>query len=104
MFQPLPVKKRNPFRPVGRKLEPVVRKFRSFLTPAHIWAYWKIARRHAPLAEDAGRQFVWFDFTRVDIDYENGRYGYGLVRDFEALGLLVCFRRNFRFLANMQHK
>ena len=53
---------------------------------------------------EAGRPFVCLDFTKVDIDYESGRYAFFLVREFEGLGYRICYRRNFRFLATLQHK
>jgi hypothetical protein len=40
----------------------------------------------------------------VQVDLVGGRYLYSLARDFEALGCLVCFRNNYRFLATMRIK
>jgi len=77
---------------------------RSFFWPEHIRTYWRIVREHRLTEADRGRKFVFFDFTTVQIDNLSGRYVFSLVRDFEALGFMPCYRRNFRFLATMRHK
>jgi hypothetical protein len=104
MSPPATAAPRASFRGAGRKLEKFVWQFRSYLIPAHVAAYWSIVRTHRFTPGDAGRRIVCFDFTRVDIDASTGRYVFALVRDFEALDYLICYRRNFRFLATMRHK
>lgn len=104
MGNPAPVGTRSSFRGAGRTLERIVWRFRSYVVPSHFWTYWSIVRQHGLKQNNVGSKFVCFDFTKVDIDIETGRYVFSLVRDFEALGYLVCYRRNYRFLATMRHK
>jgi hypothetical protein len=96
----------NSFRSAGKALERTALQMRSYFVPSHIWTYWKMVRRHNESINGNGEalQFAFFDFTRAEIDDVSGRYLYGLVRDFEALGFLPCYRKSFRFLATMEHK
>src|SRR5262245_6988720 len=92
-------------RRAGKAVDRTVWRFRSYLLPSHIWTYWSIVReQRASKPHHNGNQFVYLDFRRVDIDNVGGRYLFALVRDFEALGLTVCYRTNFRFLATRRHK
>jgi hypothetical protein len=77
---------------------------RSYILPAHVRTYWQIIRHHALTGEDAGKKFVYFDFRDIEIETMSGRYLFSLVCDFEALGFLPCYRKNFRFLASMKHR
>jgi hypothetical protein len=95
---------RKEFRGTGRMLERFVWQFRSYLIPSHILTYLEIVRRHGFAPEIAARKFICFDFTKIDMDADVGRYAFFLVREFETLGYLVCYRKNFRFLATMKHK
>ena len=88
----------------GRALEHAVRQVRSYFLPSHIRTYLEMLRRPAPASISPSQKIACFDFTQVDIDHVSGRYVFALVREFEALGLLTCYRRNFRFLATMRHK
>src|SRR5262245_16917202 len=92
------------FRSAGKALERTALQYRSYFVPAHIWTYWKMVRLHAGQTNGEGHQFAFFDFTRAEIDDVSGRYLFGLVRDFEALGFFPCYRKSFRFLATMEHK
>ena len=88
----------------GKALEQAAFRFRSYFLPSHLWTYLKIVREHGRQPVDSAKSCVCFDFTKVDIDQVSGRYVFSLVRDFEALGLQPCYRKNYRFLASMRHK
>ena len=104
MIKPIRSRVSSPFRSWYQTLAHSVRKFRSYLVPSHIRTYRSIVRQHpfAPVAP--GKKVVCLDLSQVQIDRVGGRYLYSLIRDFEALGLLIYYRKNFRFLATMRHK
>jgi hypothetical protein len=88
----------------GKALGYSALQLRSYLLPSHIRTYRKMVRQYGGPAAVNGSKCVFFDFSRGEIDSVSGRYLHGLVRDFEALGYLPCFRKNFCFLATMEHK
>ena len=92
------------FRRAGKALEQTALQFRSYFLPSHIRTYWRMVRRYAGQPHEPGRKVAFFDFNRAEIDNVGGRYLFALVRDFEALGFSICFRKRFRFLATMECK
>lgn len=89
---------------VRKKIQRFGWQLRSYVLPSHLRTYWRIMRHHALTPRDEGKKLAFFDFDDIEIETMAGRYLYSLVREFEALGFLPCYRKNFRFLASMKQR
>ena len=87
---------------LGKKLEGLVRRFRSYFVPSHYASARETKAQSVAIPE--GKPLCVFDFQSIRIDNVGGRYMHHIITDFEEQGFHICFTDRFRFLATFTEK
>jgi hypothetical protein len=89
-------------KPLGKEIESLIRRFRSYFAPSHYAAAKLVRAKSVPLSQS--KPLCVFDFQSVRIDNVGGRYMHHIITDFEEQGYHICFTNRFRFLATFNEK